>query len=92
MIYIGIKLKDIVISKAIKYEEFIGANELEITKAQYDNLPIPCKLVDGAFIPCDYPVMEMEPHPPREPTETELLVQAYIDLDYRLSLQELGGV
>lgn len=55
MKYVGTVFKEVIVAKGINYTDIINENEIELTEAQYNNIPIPCKLVDGEFIACDFP-------------------------------------
>ena len=71
----------IIVSKGINYTEYVDEKEIELTEEQYNSIPIPCKLVDGEFVECDFPtpsVTEVEEVIP-EPTETE---QLRADVDF----------
>ena len=72
MRYVGSLLDGIIVSKGINYTDYIDKKEIELTEEQYNSIPIPCKLVDGNFVPCEYPKVIM-PEPIHEPTTEELL-------------------
>ena len=75
MRYTGTIYKGVVISKGITYTDYMDKNEVELTEEQYNTLPIPCKLTNGEFIPCDFPEMESGDVviEETEPTEIERL-------------------
>ncbi len=58
--YTGTIIDNVIMAKGIAYTGFVGNNEIELTKEQYDTIPIPCKLVDGDFVPCDLPTVDGE--------------------------------
>lgn len=60
MRYVGTLYKDVVISKGINYTDFVDEREIELTEEQYNTIPVPCKLVDGEFVACDYPHYEIK--------------------------------
>lgn len=60
MKYVGTLYKDVIVAKGINYTDFVDEREIELTEAQYNTIPIPCKLVDGEFIPCEMPESETE--------------------------------
>lgn len=89
MRYVGIKNKDVIIAKAKLYTDFVDKRQIELTEEQYNTIPLPCKLVNGKFVPCEYPkvtVPEIKP----EPTQAEDIDTMLIDHEYRLTLLELG--
>lgn len=69
-------------------------NEVEITEEQFNiineenSFPLKLKIVDGKVISWEKTVIEYEPIPeqPKEPTVEDYL----IDLDFRVSMIELG--
>jgi hypothetical protein len=73
MRYVAILRKGVVVSKGINYTDYKDENEIEISASDYDNIPIPCKIVDGEFVPCDYPesdiVQETETETPKTDAE-----------------------
>jgi hypothetical protein len=68
--YVGVLYKDVIIAKGKNYTDHIGEKEVELTEEQYEAIPIPCKLIDGEFVPSEFP--EGERHEV-EPTTEELL-------------------
>lgn len=58
MKYTATVYKDVIISKGISYIDCVAENEIALTKKQYETIPIPCKLIDGQFVPCDYPKID----------------------------------
>lgn len=60
MLYVGILTENVIVSKAINYEDIVHSNEIELTEEQYNTIPIPCKLVSGEFVPCDFPEVDSE--------------------------------
>ena len=61
MRFVGSIYKDVIVSKGINYTDYIDKNEIELTEEQYNSIPIPCKLVNGEFISCDFPETEYIP-------------------------------
>jgi len=55
MKYVATLENDIITSKGINYTDFVDEREIELTEEQYNTIPIPCKLINGEFIPCDFP-------------------------------------
>lgn len=55
MRYTGTVQKGVIAAKGINYTDFIGENEIELTEEEYNTIPIPCRKVDGEFIPCELP-------------------------------------
>lgn len=72
MRYVGSLLDGIIVSKGINYTDYVDNKEIELTEEQYNSIPIPCKLVNGEFVPCEYPKVTMT-EPKHEPTTEELL-------------------
>jgi hypothetical protein len=70
MRYVGIVNDDVIIAKAILYNDFVDERHIPLTEEQYNTIITPCKLVDGEFVPSDFPKFS-EPEP--EPTTEELL-------------------
>ena len=62
--YVGTIYEGIIVAKGINYTGFIAENEIELDENQYNTIPIPCKLVDGEFVPCDAPQIEVSKTPP----------------------------
>ena len=61
--------------------------EIEITKEQYDMISLPCKYIDGEFVPYEIPEPPtIEP----EPTAQDDIDAMLVDHEYRLTLLELG--
>ena len=81
MKYVGVLYDNIIISKAKNYDDKIHESEIELTEGQYNTIPIPCKLVDGEFVPCEYPKINMDDdvETETEPTEVE---QLRADIDF----------
>lgn len=74
MKYVGTLYKDVIVAKGINYTDFVDEREIELTEAQYNTIPIPCKLVDGEFIPCEMPEIEVPgTTETAEPTADEIL-------------------
>ena len=71
MKHIGILNNGVIVATAINHTDYIGENELELTEEQYSTIPIPCKLVGVEFIPCKFPVYEVEETPEVEKTDAE---------------------
>lgn len=72
MKYVATVQSNIIVAKGINYTDYVAKNEIELTKEQYDTIPIPCRLVDGEFIPCDYPEVEIAETNLTEVTRFEL--------------------
>ena len=72
MRYVGILLDGVIVSKGIDYTDYVDEREIELTEEQYNSIPLPCKLVDGEFVPCDSPEVT-RPEAEPEPTTEELL-------------------
>ena len=67
-------------SKGINYTGFIDGREIELTEEQYNTIPIPCKLINGKFVPCEFPQIKNEDTTTEiEPTSIE---QLRADIDY----------
>lgn len=80
MRYVATVENGICTSKGINYTGFVDDREMELTEEQYNTIHIPCKLVDGEFIPCEFPKVKNEDTPTEtEPTEIE---QLRADIDY----------
>lgn len=60
MRYVGTISQGVIIATGINYTDYIDENEIELTEEQYNTIETPCKLVNGEFIPCDYPKIEVE--------------------------------
>ena len=74
-------------SKSINYTDFIDDREIELTKEQYDTIPIPCKMINGKFVPCEFPkVINEDMTTKTEPTEIE---QLRADIDYLALMTEV---
>lgn len=58
MRYTGTVQKGVIVAKGINYTDYIGENEIELTEEEYNTIPIPCRKVDGEFIPCELPKCE----------------------------------
>lgn len=72
MRYIASILEGVIVSKGIAYTDYVDSREIELTKEQYNTIPLPCKLVNGKFVPCEHPKVTI-PEPKHEPTTEELL-------------------
>ena len=80
MKYTGTLSNDVIVAKGINYTEYVDEREIELTEEQYSTIQIPCKLVNGEFIPCEYPKSEVVETPLEEPiTEVE---QLRADVDF----------
>lgn len=80
MKYVGILKKGVIISKGINYTDYEDVNEIEITQEQYNTIPIPCKIVDGEFVECEFPESDIKDVIYKKPiTEME---QLRADVDY----------
>lgn len=73
MKYVGTIKDGVIVAKGINYTEYEDPNEIELTEEQYNTIPIPCKLVNGEFIPCEYPRSEVVEIPEEPITEVERL-------------------
>ena len=75
MRYVATTYKNVIVSKGINHTDYVDKNEIELTEAQYNSIPIPCKLVDGEFVSCEMPEIEPTDTPtePTEPTTDEIL-------------------
>ena len=83
-------IKDnIIIAKGINHTDYVDEREIELTEEQYDSVPIPCKLIDGKFIPCEFPQSECVDIVV-EPTAQDDVDAMLVDHEYRLTLLELG--
>ena len=60
MIYVGILYENVIVSKAKNYEDVVHSNEIELTEGQYNTIPIPCQLINGEFVECDFPETYIE--------------------------------
>lgn len=70
--YTGTIQDGVIVAKGINYTDYNDPNEIELTEEQYNTIQTPCKLVDGEFVPCEYPkskAVEFD----LEPTTEELL-------------------
>lgn len=72
MRYVGILLEGVIVSKGIDYTDYIDEREIELTEEQYNSIPLPCKLINGEFVPCEFPKVETPVVEPA-PTTEELL-------------------
>ena len=90
MRYVATITDDIIISKGINYTDFIDENEVELTEEQYNSIPIPCKLIDGEYIACEFPPPFVEETTTHEPTAEDDIDAMLVDHEYRLTLLELG--
>ena len=91
MRFVGSIYKDVIVSKGINHTDYIDENEIELTEEQYDSIHIPCKLVNGEFVSCDFPKTECVPVED-EPTAQDDIDAMLIDHEYRLTLIELGVI
>ena len=55
MKYAAILYDDVIVAKAKNYNDCINDNEIELTEQQYNTISIPCQLIEGVFVPCDFP-------------------------------------
>ena len=60
MKYVGTIYADVIIAKGKNYTDIVDENEIELTEEQYNTIPIPCRLVEGEFVKCDYPAEQAE--------------------------------
>ena len=58
MKYAAILYNDVIVAKSKNYTDNIDKNEIELTEKQYNSIPIPCKLVNGEFVPSEFPKVE----------------------------------
>ena len=80
MKYIGMLNDGVIVAKAKNHDDKVYKNEIELTEKQYNSIPIPCKLVNGEFVRCEFPKSEIEDVTYEEPiTEME---QLRADVDY----------
>lgn len=79
--YVGTLNDDVIIAKGINYTDYVDKREIELTKEQYNTIPIPCKLVDGEFIPCDFPQYDVVETPKEEKTEAEKIEELQKKVD-----------
>lgn len=89
MIYTGTLYKGVIVAKGINYTDYVDEKEIELTEEQYNTIQTPCKLVEGEFIPCEYPkaeTVEIE----KTPTMQEDIDAMLVDHEYRLLILELG--
>ena len=80
---------NVIVAKGINYTDYVDEREIELTEEQYNTIPIPCKLVDGEFVPCESPKVEVVNIAP-EPTTQDDIDSMLVDHEYRLTLLELG--
>lgn len=73
MRFVATVQNNIITSKGINYTDYIDKNEIELTEEQYNNIPIPCRLVDGEFIPCNFPEVDIGEENPCVITQTQLV-------------------
>lgn len=68
------------------------AGQIQITKEQYDEilLPITCVVEDGKLISFEHYDPQFPPLPAPEPTPEEDRDAMLVDLEYRMTLLELG--
>ena len=81
MIYVGTLENDVIVAKGINYTDYIDEREIEFTEEQYNAIPIPCKLVDGEFVSCDYPKFNVVETPEEEKTEAEKIEELQKKVD-----------
>lgn len=72
MRYVASLYEDVIVCKGINYTDHIDKNEIELTEEQFNTIPIPCKLIDGEFIPSDFPKVDIVVSE-KKPTTEELL-------------------
>lgn len=89
MRYVGTIKDDVIISKGINYTDYIDPYEIELTEEQYNTIPIPCKLVNDEFIPCEYPKAESF-KTVKTPTRQDDVDAMLVEHEYRLTLLEMG--
>ena len=80
--------KGVIVAKGINYTDYVDKREIELTEVQYNNIPIPCKLVNGEFVSCDFPKVEGGEAPKEEKTKAEKIeeLQKKIDeIQYEIS-------
>lgn len=58
MKYVGILNNDVIIAKAKIYEDFVDERHIELSEEQYNTIITPCRLIDGVFVPCDFPKLD----------------------------------
>ena len=86
MRYVGTLKNDVVVAKGINYTDYEDKREIELTEEQYNSITLPCKLVDGEFIPCDYPEDETPVETTPEPEEKITLQLTKEQYDKLMSL------
>lgn len=59
MKYVATVQDNIIVAKGINYTDYVAENEIELTEEEFNTIPIPCRKVDGEFIPCDFPEVEI---------------------------------
>ena len=78
MKYVGTLLMDIIVNKAINYTDYVAENEIELTEEQYNTIPIPCQCINGEFIECDFPVIEVEEEEIKIPVAPQIELVSYV--------------
>lgn len=74
MRYVATVNDGVIVAKGINYTDFVDPNEIELTETEYNEIQPPCKLVEGEYVPCEYPKYEGEETPTEpEPTTDEVL-------------------
>ena len=58
MKYVGTLYKGVIVAKGINYTGIVADDEIELTEEEYNTIPIPCKKIDGEFVPCDFPELD----------------------------------
>ena len=76
MRYTGTIYKGVIVAKGINYTDFIDKNEIELTEYQYNTISIPCEVVDGEFVSCDFPTEDVVGTPTEETPNTETATKA----------------
>jgi hypothetical protein len=89
MKYTGTLQNGVIVAKGINYTDYNDPNEIELTEYEYNTIPIPCKLVDGEFVLCEYP-KGVAVETVETPTVQEDIDAMLVDHEYRLTLLELG--
>ena len=86
MRYVGTLKGDVIVAKGINYTDYVDKNEIGLTEFQYNTIPIPCKLVNGEFVPCDYPENDTPVETTPEPEEKITLQLTREQYDKLMSL------
>ena len=87
MKYVGIIKENVIVAKAKIYKNFVDERHIELTEEQYNQLITPCEIIDGKFVPCEYPTTQT---PEAEPSAEDDIDSMLIDHEYRLTILELG--